>query len=117
MVCLAEPTECRAERTADGLERAAEHPATDRPALGAVGLDRLCQLTTNASAIALVSQRLANVKDARKTALAYTADKVVVYTPVGGLILGLGLQLDLATIPVAVVARRALGPLMLLIGV
>jgi hypothetical protein len=39
-----------------------------------------------------------------------------VYTLVESLILGLGLQLDLATIPVAIWARKALGPLMLLIG-
>jgi cytochrome c-type biogenesis protein len=84
--------------------------------LGLLGATAPCQLTTNASAMALVAQRLADVQGAWKTALAYTAGKVVVYTLVGSLILGLGLQLDLATIPVAVVARKALGPLMLLIG-
>jgi sulfite exporter TauE/SafE len=66
--------------------------------------------------MALVAQRLADLKGAWKTALAYTAGKVMVYTLVGSLILGLGLQLDLAAIPVAVWARKALGPLMLLIG-
>jgi cytochrome c-type biogenesis protein len=84
--------------------------------LGLLGSTAPCQLTTNASAMALVAQRLADVKDAWKTALAYTAGKVIVYTLVGSLILGLGLQLDLTTIPVAVVARKALGPLMLVIG-
>ena len=84
--------------------------------LGLLGSTAPCQLTTNASAMALVAQRLADVKGAWQTALAYTAGKVVVYTLVGSLILGLGLQLDLATIPVAVWARKALGPLMLLIG-
>jgi sulfite exporter TauE/SafE len=66
--------------------------------------------------MALVAQRIADVKGAWKTALAYTAGKVVVYTLLGSLILGLGLQLDMATIPVAIWARKALGPLMLLIG-
>jgi cytochrome c-type biogenesis protein len=84
--------------------------------LGLLGSTAPCQLTTNASAMALVAQRLADVKGVWQTALAYTAGKVVVYTLVGSLILGLGLQLDVATIPVAVVARKALGPLMLLIG-
>ncbi len=84
--------------------------------LGLLGSTAPCQLTTNASAMALVAQRLADFKGAWKTALAYTAGKVVVYTLVGSLILGLGLQLDVATIPVAVVARKALGPLMLFIG-
>src|SRR6266511_4707976 len=84
--------------------------------LGLLGSTAPCQLTTNASAMALVARRLTDVKGAWKTALAYTAGKIVVYTLVGSLILGLGLQLDLATIPVAVWAQKALGPLMLLIG-
>jgi cytochrome c-type biogenesis protein len=84
--------------------------------LGLLGSTAPCQLTTNASAIALVAQRMADVKGAWKTALAYTAGKVVVYSLVGSLILALGLQLDLATIPVAIWARKALGPLMLVIG-
>lgn len=84
--------------------------------LGLLGSTAPCQLTTNASAMALVAQRMPDPKGAWKTALAYTAGKVVVYTLLGGLILALGLQLDLATIPVAVAARKALGPLMLLIG-
>jgi cytochrome c-type biogenesis protein len=83
--------------------------------LGLLGSTPPCQLTTNASAMALVAQRMADVKGAWKTALAYTAGKVVVYSLVGSLILALGLQLDLATIPVAVVARKVLGPLMLVI--
>jgi cytochrome c biogenesis protein CcdA len=84
--------------------------------LGLLGSTAPCQLTTNASVMALVAQRLADLKGAWKTALAYTAGKVVVYTLVGSLILALGLQLDLATIPVAQGARKVLGPLMLLIG-
>src|SRR5919106_3571360 len=84
--------------------------------LGLLGSTAPCQLTTNASAMALVAQRLADVRGAWRMALAYTAGKVVVYTLLGSLILGLGLQLDLATIPVAIWARKALGPLMLLIG-
>jgi cytochrome c-type biogenesis protein len=84
--------------------------------LGLLASTAPCQLTTNASAMALVAQRLTDVKAAWKTALAYTADKVVVYSLVGGLILVLGLELDLAAIPVAVWARKVLGPLMLLIG-
>jgi cytochrome c-type biogenesis protein len=84
--------------------------------LGLLGSTAPCQLTTNASAMALVAQRMADLKGAWKTALAYTAGKVVVYSLVGSLILALGLQLDPATIPVAVVARKVLGPLMLVIG-
>jgi cytochrome c-type biogenesis protein len=84
--------------------------------LGLLGSTAPCQLTTNASAMALVAQRLTDVKAAWKTALAYTAGKIVVYSLVGSLILVLGLQLDLATIPVTVWARKVLGPLMLLIG-
>jgi cytochrome c-type biogenesis protein len=61
--------------------------------LGLLGSTAPCQLTTNASAMALVARRLADVKGAWKMALAYTAGKVVVYTLVGGLILPWGWSL------------------------
>ena len=85
--------------------------------LGLLGSTAPCQLTTNVSAMALVAERMADPKGTWKSALAYTAGKIVVYTLVGSLILVPGLQLELAAIPVAVWARKALGPLMLFLGV
>lgn len=49
-------------------------------------------------------------------AAAYVAGKVTVYTLVGGLVIVAGLQLDAMSIPVVVAARKALGPLMLVVG-
>ncbi|MGH7318866.1 MAG: hypothetical protein ACRELA_04455 [Candidatus Rokuibacteriota bacterium] len=42
--------------------------------------------------------------------------KVVVYSVVGGLVVLLGVRLQAASIPVVVVARQTLGPLMVLAG-
>jgi len=52
--------------------------------LGLLGSTSPCQLTTNASAVAFISQKLRDVKGAWKTVLAYTPGKVMVYTGGGG---------------------------------
>ena len=82
---------------------------------GLVGAVSPCQLTTNLSAMAYVSSRLGEGRPWRE-ALAYVFGKVLVYTIVGGAAVLFGLQLQAAAIPVVVAARKALGPLMILIG-
>ncbi len=82
---------------------------------GVVGALAPCQLTTNVSAMAYVGSRLGGGRPWRET-LAYLAGKVLVYTVVGGAVIALGVQLQAAAIPVAVTARRALGPLMMVVG-
>lgn len=82
---------------------------------GLLGATAPCQLTTNLSAIAFVS-RAAGACRPWQEAVAYTVGKVLVYSLVGGGIIGLGLQIQGAAIPVVVVARKLLGPFMILIG-
>jgi cytochrome c-type biogenesis protein len=82
---------------------------------GLVGAVAPCQLTTNLSAMAYVSGRLGEGRPWRG-ALAYILGKVVVYSVVGAAAVVLGLQLQAAAIPVVLVARKALGLLMIAIG-
>ncbi|MBI3015259.1 MAG: sulfite exporter TauE/SafE family protein, partial [Candidatus Tectomicrobia bacterium] len=51
-----------------------------------------------------------------REALAYISGKVLVYMTVGGAVILLGLQLQSAVVPVVIAARKALGPLMIVIG-
>ncbi len=82
---------------------------------GLIGAVAPCQLTTNASAVAYLGRegtRMAAVREA----VAFVAGKIVVYTLLGALALLLGLQLQRAMIPVAVAGRRAVGPVLLVVG-
>jgi cytochrome c-type biogenesis protein len=83
--------------------------------IGFVGALSPCQLTTNLSAMAYVSRR-AGEGQVWSEALAYTVGKVLVYTLTGGTVIYLGLQLQQSAIPVVVVTRKLVGPLMILIG-
>jgi cytochrome c biogenesis protein CcdA len=83
--------------------------------IGFVGSVSPCQLTTNISAMAYVSRRVGDGR-ALAEALAYTLGKVLVYMLVGSAVIFLGLQLQQVAIPVVVAARKAIGPLMILIG-
>ena len=82
--------------------------------LGFVGSLSPCQLSTNLSAIAFVSRRLD--RELWSEALAYSLGKVLVYMLTGGAVILLGLRLEQAAIPIAVVVRKAIGPLMIVIG-
>ncbi len=82
---------------------------------GLMGATASCQISTNLSSIAYVSQELGSERPWLE-ATAYTLGKLVVYTLIGGVIIGLGQQIQGPAISVAVVTRRLLGPVMLLIG-
>jgi len=92
-----------------------EVPAVSALLFGLVGAVAPCQLTTNLSAIAYVGSRLDEGRPGRE-ALAYVVGKVLVYTAVGALVVALGRELQAAAIPVTIVARKALGPLLIVIG-
>ncbi len=83
--------------------------------LGFVGSLSPCQLTTNLSAMAYVSRRPGHGRWWPE-AFAYTMSKVLVYTLIGGGVIFLGFRLEQAAIPVAVAARKIIGPLMVIIG-
>lgn len=82
---------------------------------GLIGATAPCQLTTNLSAIAFVSRNLERGRPWQEAA-AYTLGKALVYSVVGAVVIGLGLQIQGAAVPVVVAARKLLGPLMITIG-
>ncbi len=85
--------------------------------LGVLGATSPCQLSTNASAIAYLG--LSADQPGRRiawTAGAYIAGKILVFGLAGVLAVMLKEELQSAAIPIAVVIRKALGPLMLLVG-
>ncbi len=90
-------------------------PVVTAVVFGLIGATAPCQLTTNLGALAYASAQPGGARPV-SVALAYVAGKVSVYTLVGGLVVLAGLQFQTASIPVAIVARKALGPLMLAVG-
>ncbi len=84
--------------------------------LGLIGSTSPCQLTTNVAALAFVSREAASSRRVVASALAYLLGKVAVYSVLGMLIVVAGLELSRTAIPVVVVMRKALGPLLILIG-
>ena len=98
------------KQVADGIQI----PLLTALLLGFVGSLSPCQLSTNLSAMAYVSRRLDG--GLWSEAFAYSLGKVLVYMLTGGAVIILGLRLEQAAIPVAVVARKAIGPLMIFIG-
>ena len=83
--------------------------------LGVVGATSPCQLTTNLSALAYASAQPGRGRPFL-LGVAYVAGKVSVYSLVGALVILAGLRLEAVSIPIVQVARKALGPLMVIIG-
>ena len=92
-----------------------EFPLLSALLFGLIGATAPCQLTTNLSAIAYVSRRLGEGRPWLE-AVTYTLGKVLMYTLAGGTVIGLGFQIQASTVPVVVVARKILGPLLIVIG-
>lgn len=85
--------------------------------LGILGAASPCQLSTNASSIAYLVQGVSRRGQAVGwSAAAYVGGKVLMYSGIGLLAVLMGQGLQAAAIPTVVVARKILGPLMLLIG-
>jgi cytochrome c-type biogenesis protein len=80
---------------------------------GLIGALSPCQLSTNLTALAWISRGGADYGTVARSSLAYLAGKATVYTLVGGAVIVLGVQLQQSAIPVIVVARRAMGPLLI----
>jgi cytochrome c biogenesis protein CcdA len=84
--------------------------------LGLVGAFSPCQLSTNVAAFAFFSRDVAEPKRVTRSAAAYVLGKVLVYSLVGGAAIVLGLKLTQVSIPVVVFTRKALGPLLIVLG-
>ncbi len=86
---------------------------------GLLGSAAPCQLSTSVAALAFVSRRADDGRKLLGQTFAFVAGKVTVYALVGGVLVALGLQVNQITetaIPVVVFARRALGPLLVVVG-
>jgi cytochrome c-type biogenesis protein len=92
-------------------------PAITALLLGLIGATSPCQLTTNVTALAYVSRQATSPRRVMVAALAYMLGKVAVYSLLGLLVVAVGLELSRMAVPVAVVARKALGPLLIMIGI
>jgi cytochrome c biogenesis protein CcdA len=90
-------------------------PAAAAVIFGLIGATSPCQLTTNLGALAYTAGRAGRGRAFGLT-LAYVAGKVTVYTLVGAAVVLAGLQLQAVSIPVVLIARKALGPLMIVVG-
>ncbi len=97
---------------ADGLNL----PLVSVLIFGLIGATSPCQLTTNAGALAYVARAGGGRGSVTVNALAYVLGKALVYTVVGAAVILVGRQLAQSSIPVIVVARKVLGPLMILMG-
>jgi len=84
--------------------------------LGMIGALSPCQLSTNLAAFAFISRDVADSKCVTRSAFAYVLGKVIVYSVVGGAAILLGVQLAQASIPFVVFTRKALGPVLILLG-
>jgi cytochrome c biogenesis protein CcdA len=101
--------------TVGGLIERMNLPVASALLFGLIAAASPCQLTTNLGALAYAS-RESSKAGTLGAALAYAAGKVAVYSAVGALLILTGLQLQAAFVPVALVARKLLGPLMVMVG-
>lgn len=90
-------------------------PLTSAVLFGLIAAASPCQLTTNLGALAYAA-RESSRGGAFSSALAYAAGRISVYGIVGALVIVAGLQLQAVSVPVVVVARKLLGPVMVLVG-
>lgn len=84
--------------------------------LGILGAFSPCQLSTNVAAFAFISRDAGEARRVTRSALAYLGGKVLVYSLVGGAAIVLGLQLAQVSVPVVVFTRKALGPVLIVLG-
>lgn len=101
------------------LEHTINIPLVSALLFGLLGATAPCQLSTNVAALAYLSRRVETPRRMWGQTAAFVAGKVTVYLLIGGIVVGLGLQFGQLTqtaVPVAVVARRALGPLLVVVG-
>lgn len=99
----------------DAVINAINLPMVSALLFGLLGATSPCQLTTNLGAMAFVSREGTGGRPLAEAG-AFVAGKILVYGLVGGAVVLSGAQLQTSAIPVVVVARKVLGPLMLFLG-
>jgi cytochrome c biogenesis protein CcdA len=101
------------------LAEAINLPLVSALLFGVIGATAPCQLSTNVAALAFLSRGASQPSGLWSQTLAFVAGKATVYLLVGGLVVAAGLQigqLGRTAIPIIVFARRALGPLLIVVG-
>ncbi len=83
---------------------------------GLIGALSPCQLSSNLAALAWVSRGAGGRGAVARSAIAYVLGKMTVYMLVGGAVILLGLQLQQSAIPIIIAARKAMGPLLIVVG-
>jgi cytochrome c-type biogenesis protein len=83
--------------------------------LGVLGAAAPCQLTQSISMLTILGRQSAG-RPRWQAAAAYLSGKALVYSALGVLAVLLGAGMSGASIPVFVAARKALGPLMIVVG-
>lgn len=83
---------------------------------GLIGALSPCQVSTGLAAFVYATRRVDRPGAALASGLAYVGGKVLVYTALGLAAVALGVGMQQASIPVIVAARKAIGPLLLVIG-
>lgn len=102
-----------------GLADSLNLPVASAFLFGVLGAVAPCQLSASAAALAFVTRDIAGPSRVWGRALAYAGGKATVYLILGALFLTLGLSLSQfgpTAIPIVQAARRAIGPLMVIVG-
>lgn len=99
------------------LDAAIGIPLVSALLFGLLGATSPCQLTTNAGALAYVARGSGSRGGVARGAFAYLLGKMLVYSVIGVAVILAGRQLAQTSIPLIVLARKVLGPLMILLGV
>lgn len=102
-----------------GLEESLNMPVLSALIFGMIGAAAPCQVSSSVVTLAYLSREAGSPQRVWGKVFAFLLGKLTVYTLVGGLIVLLGLQLDQireTAIPVVMVARRLIGPLLILVG-
>lgn len=85
--------------------------------LGVLGAASPCQLSTNASSIAYIVRAAGDRRaPVGWSAVAYAVGKILVYSGIGVLAALMGEGLRALAIPTVAITRKAIGPLMILVG-
>ncbi len=86
---------------------------------GLIGAFAPCQLSTGVAALGFLARRASHPRQVWAQAAAYVAGKATVYLLIGAVVVMLGWRLEQISqtaIPVVTIARRALGPLLIIVG-
>ncbi len=97
------------------LDQIVRIPLVTAVLLGLTGAAAPCQLTTSVGALTVLGRSNAG-RPRWRGVLAYLAGKSLVYTALGLLAVAVGASLSQVSIPVFVATRKALGPLMVVVG-